>query len=340
MKIGDVHIDGKTVLAPMAGVADSAFRILAREAGAALVYSELVSAEGLIRCSGKTRELMRFTPGERPIGIQLFGSRPEAMAEAVKHVELFAPDLIDLNFGCPVKKVIKHGAGAAVLKDLNRLRGIVHAVVKEAHCPVTVKIRTGWDHASIVAVEAAQICEEEGAAAVAVHGRTRSMLYSGRADWDLIRDVKASVRIPVFGNGDVFTADDARRMLDQTGCDAVMIGRGAMGRPWIFRQVRHYLKTGERTSEPSRAERIQICLRHLDLAIRQKGEAKAVREMRKQFAWYIKGMPGASRLRAELVHMHTREEVRARFAAYLTTLSGEPEDLEGGAFHSKRPSTL
>lgn len=331
MKINDLHIDGRVVLAPMAGAADSAFRILARESGAALVYSELISAEGLVRNSAKTLNLMRFAPEERPIGIQLFGSRPHSLSEAVKTVEAMQPDLIDLNFGCPVKKVIKHGAGSALLKNLTLLREIIHAVVGAARCPVTAKIRIGWDHASIVAVEAARICEGEGAAAIAVHARTRSMLYSGGADWRHIRDVKEAVHVPVLGNGDVFTPPDAKQMLDETGCDGVMVGRGAMGRPWIFRRIRHYLETGELLPEPPPAERIRICLRHLDLAIAQKGEQRAVREMRKQFGWYVKGMRGAGQLRADLFRVNKREDVHARFDKYFKMESGDGGlESEGG----------
>jgi len=287
----------------MAGVADSAFRLMAKEGGASLVYSELVSAEGLIRDSSKTRDLMHFVSQERPIGVQLFGSKPESMAEAARQAETLQPDLIDLNFGCPVKKVIKHGAGAAVLQDLPRMKQIVHAVVQAVECPITAKIRIGWDHDSIVATEAARICEGEGAAAIAVHARTRSMGYSGKADWSYIRKVIQTVRIPVFGNGDVFSANDAKRMLDQTGCDLVMIGRGAMGRPWIFQQIQHFLDTGELIPDPSPSKRIEICLQHFDLAIQQKGENRAVKEMRKHFSAYIKGLRGASRLRTELFQM-------------------------------------
>jgi len=302
----------------MAGAADSAFRMIAKEGGAAMVYSELVSAEGLVRDSCKTHDLMVFSPQERPIGIQLFGSEPKSMAEAARHVEALQPDLIDINFGCPVKKVIKHGAGSAVLKDLSLLRSIVHAVVQASHLPVTMKIRIGWDHESIVAVEAARICECEGASAITVHARTRSMGYSGKADWTVIRQVKEAVQIPVFGNGDVITPQDAKHMLDETGCDLVMIGRGAMGRPWIFQHVHHFLQTGELLLEPTLDERFKICLKHLDLSIQQKGEKRAVREMRKQFGWYIKGLRGASQLRAELFQMTEREAVHARLQAFLT----------------------
>jgi tRNA-dihydrouridine synthase B len=317
MKIGNVDIHGKAVLAPMAGVADSAFRIMAREGGASLVYSELISAEGLVRDNLKTWDLMSFTPQERPIGIQLFGSEPDSMAAAVHHIEALHPDLIDLNFGCPVRKVIKHGAGAALLRDLPRIREIVRFVVRAANCPVTTKIRIGWDHGSIIAVETARICEGEGASAVTVHARTRSMGYDGTADWDHIRQVKQAVQIPVLGNGDVVTPQDARRLLGETGCDGVMIGRGAMGRPWIFQHVQHYLQTNELLPEPSPAERIHACLRHLDLAIRQKGEERAVREMRKHFAWYIKGLRGAGRLRAELFQMTEGGAVRDRLQVFI-----------------------
>ena len=307
LKIANIKFQSQIVLAPMAGVADSAFRQMAREGGAALVYSELVSSEGLVRDSKKSEDLMRFEPVERPFGIQLFGSEPEIMAEAARIAERFKPDLIDINFGCPVKKVVRNGAGAALLKNLPLLGRIVYAVTGATVLPVTVKIRSGWDADSIVAVEAATICESEGAKAVAVHARTRQMGYSGRADWSVIRNVKQAVGIPVFGNGDVVEAADAARMMRETGCEGVMVGRGAMGRPWIFRRMQHYLETGTFLAEPAPQERLAVCLRHYDLAVRQMGEYKALREMRKHASCYIRGMRGASRMRQAIFQVQSLE---------------------------------
>jgi len=308
----------------MAGVADSAFRLMAVRYGACLVYSELVSSEGLVRDSARTEELLHFSEEERPIGIQLFGSDPAVMAEAARRAEAFQPDLIDLNFGCPVKKVVKHGAGAALLRDLSRLGEIMREVVRAVRIPVTGKIRSGWDEKSVVAVGAARIIEAEGAAAVAVHPRTRGMGYAGRADWAIIRDIKQAVGIPVIGNGDIVAPQDAGRMIDETGCDAVMIGRGAMGRPWIFGQIRRFLGTGEVLPDPSPEERIRICLTHYDLAVRKMGERRALKEMRKHAAAYVKCLPGAAEIRRRLFQLDDFGEVRRLLERVDERTHGDP----------------
>jgi len=306
----------------MAGVADRAFRILSRQYGAALVYTELVSANGLVRHNEKTRRLMRIMPEERPVGIQLFGNDPGAMAGAARMAVSEGPDLIDLNFGCPVRRVAaRQQAGAGLLRDLPRMGEIVKNVISAVSLPVTGKIRSGWNTGHIVAVEAARILENEGASAVTVHARTRDMVFRGSADWSVIRDVRQAVSIPVIGNGDVITPDDAKRMLDETGCDLVMIGRGACGQPWIFHHINHYLETGELLPEPPFRERIRICLNHYDLALMHCSMDKAVREMRKHIGWYLKGMPGCAHVRREIFQMTDPEEVRNRLLRYMASVA-------------------
>jgi len=296
----------------MAGVADSAFRLMAKSEGVALVYTELVSADGVVRDSSKSLRLFEFLPEERPIGVQLFGSDPEIMAEAARQVEELRPEFIDLNFGCPVRKVVRRGAGAALLKDLGRIRAIVRAVVSATSIPVSGKIRSGWDGTHMVAVDASRILEEEGACAVAVHARTKKMGFGGGADWRVIREVKESVSLSVIGNGDVMSPEDGKRMLEETGCDLVMIGRGALGRPWIFRQMNRYLETGEKLNDPSFGERIEVCLKHYSLALRLLGKERGVKEMRKHVGWYLRGMEGSRQVRQEIFSMKDPEKIESR----------------------------
>lgn len=322
MKLGNIDIQGRAILAPMAGVSDNAFRILARVEGAALVFTELVSSDGLVRDSARTYKLMEFLPEERPIGVQIFGHDVSVMAEAAKRIEKIKPDFIDLNFGCPVKKVVARGAGAALLNDLKKMRAMVKAVVSATSIPVLGKIRSGWGETHIVAVQAAQILESEGACGVTVHARTRQMKFTGRADWSVITDVKKEVSIPVIGNGDVFSAEDAKKMIDETGCDLVMVGRGAMGRPWLFNQINTYLDKGEIISEPDFQERIEVCLRHYDLALKFLKTERAVKEMRKHIGWYLKGMPGSSLIRREVFLMSDQEAVQTKLREYGAGLSG------------------
>ncbi len=304
----------------MAGVTDRAFRSVAKSEGAALVFTGLISADGLVRDSQKSRRMMAFVPDERPIGIQLFGSDPEIVAEAAREVEKLKPDLIDLNFGCPVRKVVKCGAGAALLKDLGRIRVVVKTVVSAVSIPVSGKIRSGWNEAHPVAVEASRILEEEGACAVTVHARTKKMRFGGRADWGVIREVKEAVSLPVIGNGDVLSPEDGKRMLEETGCDLVMIGRGSLGRPWIFRQMNHYLETGERLNDPSFGERIEVCLKHYTLALQLLGKARGVKEMRKHVGWYLRGMPGSRQVRQEIFSMTDSGKVESRLRHYADQL--------------------
>lgn len=295
-----LRINGRAVLAPMAGAADSAFRLIARESGAAMVFSELVSADGLVRDSAKTFRLMEFLPAERPIGIQLFGCDPETMSQAAQIAELLRPDWIDLNFGCPAKKVVRRGAGSAVLKNLFQMGAIVKAVVSSVQTPVSVKIRSGWDEKSVNAVEAARIAEQAGARLVTLHPRTQSQGFRGKSDWDLIRQIKLAVSIPVIGNGDIMTAGDAKRMISETGCDMVMIGRSALGRPWIFSQINRLLDRGILEEDPPPSVRIRICLKHFRKALELLGEKHAVYEMRKHIGWYVKGLTGNVPFRREV----------------------------------------
>lgn len=319
MQIASLKIKGRAVLAPMAGVADTAFRLLALKYGAGMVYSELISADGLVRRNDKTLELIRIREEERPFGIQIFGSDPAVMGEAAALASQAGPDLIDLNFGCPVRKVVHRGAGSALLKDLPLLRRIVRSVVGASDRPVTAKIRSGWSDRSIVAEEAARIVEEEGGQAVTVHARHRSMKFQGQADWAIITRVREAVSIPVIGNGDVFSPEDAGRMLEETGCDAVMIGRGAMGRPWIFDEVNAFLRDG-RYQPFSAGERIDVCLAHYSLAMKILGYERAVREMRKHIGWYVKGLPGSHRLRKMVFEMEDPEQVASGLREFKRSL--------------------
>jgi tRNA-dihydrouridine synthase B len=325
MNIGNLILEGKVILAPLAGVADAAFRLIAKRFGAALVYTEMVSAEGILRNNPGTRQLLDFAPEERPIGVQLFGSRPDSMALACEKVNRIKPDLVDLNCGCPVRKVVGKNGGAALLKDLELLGRMLTAMVASAQSPVTVKTRSGWDKASLVAVEVARMAQDCGVAAVTVHPRTQRDGFSNRADWELIARVKQSVKIPVIGSGDIFSPQDAKDMLDRTGCDAVMIGRGSFGNPWIFSRTNHFLKHGQLLPKPSIRERIGICLEHLELSAKQYGEKTGVVRMRKHMAWYTSGMPKARELRQQLFRLETLAQVREVFHQYLIGIQGASE---------------
>ena len=299
MKIGNLVLPKTAALAPLAGVSDRAMREICREHGACWTVSEMVSSKGLSYGSAKSAELMELHDMERPCAIQLFGSEPETMAEAAKMALEYKPDAIDINFGCPVPKVAGNGGGSALMKDPVLAGKIVRAVVDAVNIPVTVKFRAGWDSDHINAVEFAKICEESGAAALTVHGRTRMQMFAPPVDLEIIRKVKEAVSIPVIGNGDVDSPEAAKRMYDETGCDLVMVGRGAMGNPWLFERIAHYLETGEILPEPTAEERMSVLKKHIRLLCEYKGEYVGMHEARKHSSWYIKGMRGAAEFRRE-----------------------------------------
>jgi len=301
------RLRGEAILAPMAGFGDAVFRSLCRAEGAALVVTEMVSAEGILRGARRTWELAEFGEEERPVLIQLFGSDPGRVAEAAERILSLRPDGIDLNFGCPIPKVVRRGEGAALLRDLARMEGIAREVVRAVPVPVTAKIRSGWSAAEIVAVEAAQRLEQAGVAAVTIHPRTREQRFAGKADWSLIKEAKKSVRIPVIGNGDVRGAEDALRMLEETGCDLVMIGRGALGRPWIFRQVRH-LRQGAPVRDPLPRDRVRAAVRHLELCAARYGDPRGLRIAKPHLSSYLKGLPGASQVKDRLFRAASARE--------------------------------
>lgn len=296
--IGNVKIEKTCALSPMASVADRAYRTVCRSFGASLLTSEMVSAKGLCYGSKKTEELCEVTQDQRPYAVQLFGEEPEYMAKAVKIVNRFKPDIIDINMGCPVPKVVNPGGGSALMKTPRLASDIVKAAADASECPVTVKIRSGWDSDHINAVEFALAMQNSGAQAVAVHARTRTQMYSGTADWSIIKRVKAALNVPVIGNGDIRTPFDAKRMYDETGCDLCSLARASYGRPWIFSQIADYLYTGELSEGPPFEKAMETMLEHVSLLVRLKGEDVGIREARKNVAWYFKGKKSAARFRA------------------------------------------
>ena len=309
MQIGSLKLENNVFLAPMAGITDRPFRTLCHEMGSGLVYSEMVSAKGIYYNNENTKQLLDIGEEEMPAALQLFGSEPEIMGAMGKKIEGINAGIIDINMGCPVPKVVKNGEGSALMKTPELAGRIIKALVEMQKKPVTIKIRKGFDDTCINAVEMAQIAEENGASAVAVHGRTREQYYSGKADWDIIKKVKKAVSIPVIGNGDIFKPQDAADMLEYTGCDAVMIARGAQGNPWIFKRTIAYLENGILLDEPTPQEKVSMALRHARMLIDYKGEFVGVRQMRAHMAWYIKGVQGASVIRDKINHCESNEEM-------------------------------
>lgn len=310
-KIGNLEIENNVCLAPMAGVCNSAFRRIVKEYGAGLLFAEMVSDKALMYDSEKTKKMLYMTEEERPIAQQIFGSDKESFVIAAKKVyELMHPDIIDINMGCPVPKVaLRAQAGAALLKNPEKVKEIVEAVVNAVPCPVTVKIRSGWDKNNINAVEIAKIVEEAGASAITVHPRTRAQGYEGLADWSIIKKVKENVNISVIGNGDIKSVDDAIRMFNETNCDAIMIGRASLGNPYIFKQISHYLKTHEVLGEQTKNEKIDMCLKHMKYLLEIKNEKVAILEMRTHAAWYIKGMKDSAIIKNKIFKCETKEEL-------------------------------
>lgn len=310
-KIRDLVIENNVCLAPMAGVCNSAFRRIVKEMGAGLVFAEMVSDKAIMYDSEKTKNMLYMTEYERPIAQQIFGSDKESFVIAAKKVyELMKPDIIDINMGCPVPKVaLRAQAGSALLKNPEKIKEIVSAVVNAVPCPVTVKIRSGWDSKSINAVSVAKIIEEAGASAITVHPRTRAQGYEGKADWSIIKEVKNNVNIPVIGNGDIKSVDDAIRMFKETNCDAVMIGRASLGNPYIFKQIVHYLQTGEKLDDLSPKEKIELCLKHFNYLLEIKSEKTSVLEMRTHAAWYVRGLKDSAELKNKIFKCQNKEEL-------------------------------
>lgn len=326
LKIGDIEMKNQVVLAPMAGVCNSAFRLTVKEFGAGLVCAEMVSDKAIIFRNERTMDMLYIDEREKPLSLQIFGGEKATLVEAAKFVDKNSnADIIDINMGCPVPKITKCDAGAKWLLDPNKIYEMVSAVVDAVDKPVTVKMRMGWDEDHIYAIQNAQAVERAGGKAVALHGRTKVQLYEGVANWDIIRDVKQAVSIPVIGNGDVQTPQDAKRMLDETGADGVMIGRAALGNPWMIYQTVKYLESGELLGEPNAREKIDVSILHLDRLIALKNENIAVREMRKHAAWYLKGIPGHSKVRNAVNECSTRDQLVGLLTAFAAEVDAASE---------------
>ncbi len=319
IKIGNVELNNNIILAPMAGLTDLPFRLVCEKYEPGLVVTEMVSSKALLYNDEKTKQLLNMDGEKRPVSAQIFGSDIEAMAYGAKYVSKIA-DIVDINMGCPAPKVVKNGDGSKLLLDLNKVYEIVKAVVKNSSVPVTVKIRKGWDSEHIVAVEAAKAIEAAGASAITVHGRTRSEYYTGKADWNIIKQVKESVKIPVIGNGDIKTPEDAKKIIEETNCDGIMIGRGTLGRPWIIKQIKTFLENGE-IEEVSNQEILQTILKHIELEVKEKGEYTGIREMRKHICYYLKGLPQASLIRDKINHLETKVDVENELKEYFKNIS-------------------
>lgn len=317
MKIGNVQLDNEVFLSPMAGVTDLPFRLICKEKGCGMLYTEMINAKALCYDDENTKKMLKIEGEEHPIAVQIFGSEPEYMGKAADIMNQYPNEILDINMGCPAPKVIKNGDGSALMRNPKLAAEVLTAVVKNSQKPVTLKIRKGWDDNSINAVEIAKIAEECGISALAIHGRTREQFYSGKADWDIISEIKQSINIPVIGNGDVFEVQDAVNMLEKTKCDAIMIGRGAQGNPWIFKRINHYMKTGEILPEPTLEEKITTAIKHMNLAVAEHGEYVAVREMRKHIGWYLKGLKNSAKYRDQINKITDYKEVISMLEEYM-----------------------
>ena len=317
MKIGNVNLDNEVFLSPMAGVTDLPFRLICKEKGCGMLYTEMINAKALCYDDENTKKMLKIEDEEHPIAVQIFGSDPEYMGKAAAIMNQYPNEILDINMGCPAPKVIKNGDGSALMRNPKLAAEVLKAVVKNSEKPVTLKIRKGWDDDSVNAVEIAKIAEECGISALAIHGRTREQFYSGKADWDIIAEIKQSINIPVIGNGDVFEVQDAVNMLEKTKCDAIMIGRGAQGNPWIFKRINHYMRTGEILPEPTLEEKITTAIKHMNLAVAEHGDYVAVREMRKHIGWYLKGLKNSARYRDQINKITDYKEVITMLEEYM-----------------------
>ena len=317
MKIGNVQLDNEVFLAPMAGVTDLPFRTICKEKGCGMLYTEMINAKALCYDDENTKKMLNLEDDGHPVAVQIFGSDPEYMGKAASIMNQYTNDILDINMGCPAPKVIKNGDGSALMRNPKLAAEVLTAVVKNSEKPVTLKIRKGWDDNSVNALEIAKIAEECGISALAIHGRTREQFYSGKADWDIIAEIKQSINIPVIGNGDVFDVQDAVNMLEKTKCDAIMIGRGSQGNPWIFNRINHYMKTGEVLPEPTLEEKISTAIKHMNLAVAEHGEYVAVREMRKHIGWYLKGLKNSAKYRDQINKITDYKEVISMLEEYV-----------------------
>lgn len=317
MKIGNVQLDNEVFLSPMAGVTDLPFRTICKEKGCGMLYTEMINAKALCYDDENTKKMLKMEKDEHPVAVQIFGSDPEFMGKAASIMNQYPNEILDINMGCPAPKVVKNGDGSALMRNPKLAAEVLSAVVKNSEKPVTLKIRKGWDDDCINAVEIAKIAEECGISALAIHGRTREQFYSGKADWDIISEIKQAINIPVIGNGDVFEVQDAVNMLEKTKCDAIMIGRGSQGNPWIFKRINHYMKTGEVLPEPTLEEKITTAIRHMNLAVAEHGDYVAVREMRKHIGWYLKGLKNSAKYRDQINKITDYKEVIVMLEEYM-----------------------